>query len=668
MAYINQTEINNFINKAQQKIALLGIDIATATENDLPYDDEMALSDELSSFINSLIDPWLDWDESDILRYIHFYNNKAKITDIPFSAIPKLRMQVVWPQSLVSGGDVTQAELDAEIAARIAADLVLQGNIDVEKQRIDDLDFTGDLATALTEYTKTTLLFLPIGDNKDALDALTTALVAEIVASTAHLGDGGIHVASGEKTTWNAKIGPTDPRLTDARAPLAHNHPVSDVTGLVTEIETQVDDYVTALDLQDGITPVFVASNVIEGSPLAVDIDDSAGPENLVLNMTVPPPEKGDPGEPFNVDVQGLAADRFDSIYDAEDENFAYLGTDDGNLYFREPSGGPATSTEGWSAGTPFTGENGWSPVLATQTVSADKEVHVILDWIGGTGSKPVFDPPENPPDPLIWYISPSGPTVFVDDATNVKGNQGATGSDGERFIIDDSDLLANKPNYDAELKGFTLLITDVSPNVIYQKISDTSGDWGGAYEWQGPIGGAGVVTVYSSIGEPQLFNPDSAAVAADTDDYTLSSSNSVAFVTLNGQVLDKSEYSLAASVLTVTPDNGFSETDDEVLVFQHEFASTNQGVITGFVSVSANYTLIGTDHTVECTDNSFTISLLSAAVVTAGREFVIANTGTGVITIDPFGAETINGDADFEIYQYESLTLKSNGVNWIII
>ena len=141
MAYINQTEINSFINKAQQKIALLGVDIAIATENDVPYVAELALSDELIDLIDSLIDPWLDWDEKDIIRYIHFYNNKAKINDIPFSDIPKLRMKVVFPETSEPAGDVTQGELDAEIAARIAADIVLQDNIDVETLRIDNLDY-----------------------------------------------------------------------------------------------------------------------------------------------------------------------------------------------------------------------------------------------------------------------------------------------------------------------------------------------------------------------------------------------------------------------------------------------------------------------------------------------------------------------------------------------
>lgn len=77
--------------------------------------------------------------------------------------------------------------------------------------------------------------------------------------------------------------------------------------------------------------------------------------------------------------------------------------------------------------------------------------------------------------------------------------------------------------------------------------------------------GGGGGTTVQA----PQLFNPDSGEVTADTADFTLASTDSVAIVTLNGAVLDDSEYSLVSTTLTVTPDNGFYATTDEVLVFQ---------------------------------------------------------------------------------------------------
>ena len=183
-------------------------------------------------------------------------------------------------------------------------------------------------------------------------------------------------------------------------------------------------------------------------------------------------------------------------------------------------------------------------------------------------------------------------------------------------------------------------------------------------------VAAAGGTTInnYSSIGAPQLFNPDATAVTNDTDDYILSSSNAVAFVSLNGQVLDDSEYSLVASTLTVTPDNGFNSTSDEVLVFQHVFSVSADGVITGYATKTSAYTITVSDHTIECTSGTFDVDLLSTASVSTGQEFIIKNSGTGVITVVPDGSETIDGESSIDLDQYDSVTVKSNGTNWIIV
>jgi hypothetical protein len=126
--------------------------------------------------------------------------------------------------------------------------------------------------------------------------------------------------------------------------------------------------------------------------------------------------------------------------------------------------------------------------------------------------------------------------------------------------------------------------------------------------EWT-TIASAGSTTInnYSSLLAPQLFNPDAAGVTAGTDDFTLSSVSNVAFVTQNGQVLDDSEYSLVSSTLTVTPDNGFTDTADEILVFQYSYTlATNGGAVFNLVQKSATYTISTSDYYIECTTNSF--------------------------------------------------------------
>jgi len=88
---------------------------------------------------------------------------------------------------------------------------------------------------------------------------------------------------------------------------------------------------------------------------------------------------------------------------------------------------------------------------------------------------------------------------------------------------------------------------------------------------------------------------------------------------------------------------------------------------INSYRSANATTTLDLSEYIVECTANTFTINLPTAANPT-GLTYVIKNSGTGVITIDPNGTETIDGNTTITLIQYESVTLVSNGANWIII
>lgn len=85
------------------------------------------------------------------------------------------------------------------------------------------------------------------------------------------------------------------------------------------------------------------------------------------------------------------------------------------------------------------------------------------------------------------------------------------------------------------------------------------------------------------------------------------------------------------------------------------------------YVAKTANYTLGLQDYTVDCTANSFTITLPTAVGIT-GRIYNIKNTGTGTITVDADGTETIDGDLTESVYQYENLQIQSTGAGWIIL
>lgn len=86
------------------------------------------------------------------------------------------------------------------------------------------------------------------------------------------------------------------------------------------------------------------------------------------------------------------------------------------------------------------------------------------------------------------------------------------------------------------------------------------------------------------------------------------------------------------------------------------------------YTSVSTTYTLTTADYLIECTgSSSFTITLLSAVGV-QGREYQIKQSGTGTITVDAAGSETIDGSTTKLLVQYDAMKIMSNGTNWIIV
>lgn len=105
-----------------------------------------------------------------------------------------------------------------------------------------------------------------------------------------------------------------------------------------------------------------------------------------------------------------------------------------------------------------------------------------------------------------------------------------------------------------------------------------------------------------------------------------------------------------------------------------------NTGLVTapgGFAGVgggitlnnrTAAYTVVASDagKAINCTANTFTVSLTAAATLGSGFACFVWNTGTGVITIDPSGAETIDGVATLTLRQGEGTQIVCDGTNWI--
>lgn len=86
------------------------------------------------------------------------------------------------------------------------------------------------------------------------------------------------------------------------------------------------------------------------------------------------------------------------------------------------------------------------------------------------------------------------------------------------------------------------------------------------------------------------------------------------------------------------------------------------------FTNRTSAYVIDNTDCVINCTANTFTVTLPTAVGLT-GQYFIIKNSGTGSITVDADGSETIDGLSNKLLaIQNESITVISNGANWIIV
>lgn len=88
---------------------------------------------------------------------------------------------------------------------------------------------------------------------------------------------------------------------------------------------------------------------------------------------------------------------------------------------------------------------------------------------------------------------------------------------------------------------------------------------------------------------------------------------------------------------------------------------------VSSVTSVNTTYTAQESDYLINCTANSFTVTLPTADSL-SGKQYQIKNTGSGTITLDGNGAETIDGELTQTLAQDESMTLICDGSSWFII
>jgi hypothetical protein len=93
-------------------------------------------------------------------------------------------------------------------------------------------------------------------------------------------------------------------------------------------------------------------------------------------------------------------------------------------------------------------------------------------------------------------------------------------------------------------------------------------------------------------------------------------------------------------------------------------------GSLSNLVEVvkTSTYTVVADDAGTALVANSATamaFNLTAAATVGAGVAFVARNIGAGILTVDPSGAETINGAATLSLYTNQGALIWNNGTAW---
>ena len=83
------------------------------------------------------------------------------------------------------------------------------------------------------------------------------------------------------------------------------------------------------------------------------------------------------------------------------------------------------------------------------------------------------------------------------------------------------------------------------------------------------------------------------------------------------------------------------------------------------YSETSGDYTLSESDNLVNCT-GTITVTLPPASSFTG--EYIIKNSGIGVVTVVPAGTETIDDETTQPLLHSDSMTIRSTKTNWIII
>ena len=108
--------------------------------------------------------------------------------------------------------------------------------------------------------------------------------------------------------------------------------------------------------------------------------------------------------------------------------------------------------------------------------------------------------------------------------------------------------------------------------------------------------------------------------------------------------------------------------TDNNTDKLQVNGSIQGNGFRQAYLARTTTYTATTSDYLIDCTSGTFTVTLFAASG-NAGRIIMVKNSGTGTITVDGNGSETIDGATTYSLSaQYATVQLMCDGSNWKII
>jgi hypothetical protein len=207
-----------------------------------------------------------------------------------------------------------------------------------------------------------------------------------------------------------------------------------------------------------------------------------------------------------------------------------------------------------------------------------------------------------------------------------------------------------NLRTINAQSGNYTVLATDRNKLVDYTGSGGhtfsltAAATLGTGFEFHVRNSGSGSVTL----------DPNASETIDGSASIALSANQAIVLVCdgSNWKVTQSRGYGAGAGTVTsVSASNGVGTLSGSAITGSGQLIGA-----TGFTSKSANYTVLDTDRAViiDCT-GTFTLSFSAVATLAIGFYCWVVNKGTGVITLDPNGSETIDGSTTITVYPDES-------------